>query len=177
MFYLVQILILLFLFGAILYISSLFYSLVNGAPYVPTSSRLIRDILKRAKLPRGARFLELGCGDGRVVSMAVSEFGAIGKGVEINPMLIVLARLRSWLVGAGSLELLRADVRQTPLKGYSFIFLYLFPGLIESLQERFLTECSKGTVIISHGFKIPALQHKLTDTRPGKPFNTYYYTI
>ncbi|MCX7996846.1 MAG: class I SAM-dependent methyltransferase [Patescibacteria group bacterium] len=171
------ILVLIFLFIAIVYISSLFYSLLKGAPYVPTRTLLIRDILKRSGLKKGMRFLELGCGDGRVVSIAVSDFGATGKGIEINPMLVATARIRTWLNRVDGVELVREDVQHTELKGWNVIFLYLFPALIEKLQSRLLKECARGTVIISHGFRIPALESRLFDTRPGTPYKTYYYRI
>src|SRR4051812_42036664 len=64
----------------------------KGAPYVPTSDKLLMDILNQSHLKKGDKFLELGSGDGRVTRMAVKKFGVYGVGIDINPMLTIYAK-------------------------------------------------------------------------------------
>lgn len=167
----------LFLLFSCFYISGLLYSILHGAPYVPTKGRQLHEILKRAKLKKGGEFLELGCGDGRVVSMAVSEFGMVGKGIEINPLLIVMAKARTWLYKLDNIEFIRQNIRKTDFHGYDAIYLYLFPALIEDIQDKLIQQAKKGATIISHGFRIPALKDNLFDIHDVKPFKTFYYKI
>lgn len=51
-----------------------------------------RDLMDMAGLGRGELFLHLGCGGGRGVQIAVSEYGARGAGVDSDPRKIEAAR-------------------------------------------------------------------------------------
>ena len=52
--------------------------------YVPTPEEEIRTALRKANLKPGEVFVELGCGDGRNLKIAASEFGAKCIGYELN---------------------------------------------------------------------------------------------
>ncbi|MCW3130651.1 MAG: class I SAM-dependent methyltransferase [Methanophagales archaeon] len=52
--------------------------------YVPTPEEETRTALQKAKLKPGETFVELGCGDGRNLKIAASEFGAKCIGYELN---------------------------------------------------------------------------------------------
>ncbi len=169
--------ILLFLVGSSVFISGLIYSIIKGAPYVPTSKSLIKKILKRAGVKDGMKFLELGCGTGRIVSMASEQYDIKGVGVEINPVLFYGAKLRKWFFKHSNVSFIRKDVRDISFKNYDVIYLYLFPALIDKLEPRLRKDCKKGTIIISHGFRIAGLKDKLTNTMEGNPFKTFFYTL
>ena len=177
LYYLVLFIIAGFLITVSIYISGLIYSVFMGAPYVPTQKKHIRDILKLAKLKKGQRFLEIGCGDGRVVSEAVHEYKAQGKGIEINPILITKARLIAALRKLETVEFVRADIRKMSFVDYDVIYIFLLPGIIETLKDRIEKDCKKGTIIICHGFKIDGWEKKLEYKREVKPFYTYYYRL
>jgi SAM-dependent methyltransferase len=171
------ILFILFLIGTSIFLLGLIFSILKGAPYVPTSKGIIKDILKHAQLKKGLRFLELGAGTGRIVEEAVSKYGVNGTGVEINPLLFSGAKLRGWLSKLDTLVFIQKDVRDISYENYDRIYLYLFPALIEKIQDKFVSETKKGTIFISHGFRIPALKEKLFYTLEGHAFKTFYYKI
>src|SRR5690349_926193 len=66
-----------------------------GAPFVPTSRKELRQVLKKAGLKKRMTFIDLGSGDGGVIREAVSNFGVLGIGIELNPLLIWYSRLVS----------------------------------------------------------------------------------
>lgn len=171
------ILFLLFLIGTSIFLAGLIFSILKGAPYVPTSKSVIRTILKHAELKKGLKFLELGSGTGRLVAEAVSQYGVYGVGVEINPILYGGAKLRGWLSKLDGLEFIQKDVRHISFKDYDRVYLYLFPALIEKIQHTIVEESKKGTIYISHGFRIPELKDKLFYTLEGHTFKTFYYKI
>lgn len=158
-----------------------------GAPFVPTFGRYVKEILQKANLKKGQVFLELGSGDGRVVREAVKRYGVKGIGVEIHPVLIWYSRLLTKIVSLYThpegvkrlkdLTFRRENFFKTDLSQAKVIFLFLLPKTIEKLKDKLLSKCQKGTLIISHGFKINGLERFLIDTTERKLFSTYYYKL
>ena len=54
-------------------------------PFVPTPRPIVRRMLSLADIKPGERLIDLGAGDGRIVTTAASEFGARALGVELHP--------------------------------------------------------------------------------------------
>lgn len=177
LYFVVFFLLLIFLIVASIFMSGLIYSILNGAPYVPTNKDVLDEILKRLKLKKGKKMLELGCGTGRIIATAVEKYHISGTGVEINPLLYFGALLRKKFYKLTNLTFIRDNVLKIPFIGYDVIYLYLFPSLIEKIEGRIRKECKKGTIIVSHGFRIPGLSDKLYDTLEGYTFKTFFYRI
>lgn len=160
-----------------LYTGSLLYSSIMGSPYVPTKTKELLNFLKEAKIKKGQVFLELGCGDGRVVRNAVKEYGVKGTGIDINPFLIWWAKFRAKLAKVPNVEFKVENIFKTDLSKADVIYLFLMPELLAKLQGKFEKETKKGAILISHGFKIIGWEKHNFKTIPNKPFPTYYYKI
>jgi SAM-dependent methyltransferase len=65
-----------------------------GAPYLPTLGKQVEVALDLLDLQPGETMLELGCGDGKVV-LAAARRGWRVVGYELNPILVVIAWLRT----------------------------------------------------------------------------------
>ncbi len=167
---------LIFLGGFAVIIFSLIYSTLKGAPYVPTSTRQLDLILEKAKLKKNQVFLELGCGDGRVVRTAVKKYHVKGIGVEINPLLFFWAKLLAKFKKT-NIHFSRLDIESQNLPGADIIYIFLMPKLIEKISPELLKQLEKGTLIISHGFKIKALSRYQRFKLFQKPFPTYFYKL
>lgn len=178
-FYLFFLLILLiFLVSFSIYSLFLIYSSLKGSPFVPTEDKKINQILALAGLKKNQVFYDLGCGDGRVVIEAVKNFKVKGIGIDINPLLIKIAKLKSKIkkIPSEKINFLCQDILKTNLKNGDYIYLFLMPKLIERLKPK-LAKLKKGTIIISHGFKIENWESKLIKEKKDRPFSTYYYQI
>ncbi len=172
------IIIIVFLVGAILVVMTYLISTFMGQPFVPTTNEDIDQILGAANLQSGSNLLELGCGDGRFLAYAVKKSSVEGTGIELNPLLAVIAIARGKIMGLQKYQVKIKNIKNYPYKDYDIIYLFLFPSLIEQIQNKMLKECRKGCLIISHGFVIPALHEKyLENTLTGKGFRTYFYRI
>ena len=66
-----------------------------GAPYLPTLSERVDDALDLLDLKEGQTMLELGCGDGRLLRAAAAR-GIHGVGYELNPLLVLYAKVVCW---------------------------------------------------------------------------------
>lgn len=148
-----------------------------GAPFVPTSGKIVDDILKEAKLKRGQVFLELGSGDGRVVRSAVKNYGVHGVGVEMNIFLVYFSKILAKLAGLTNIEFRTGNFFKKNLSCADVVFMFLMPRTLEQLKQKFLKECKKGVLLISHGFAIPSFEKFLLKKVNRKPFPTYYYRI
>ncbi len=166
---------LLFAIGIFTWIASLVFSSFMGAPYVPTKKGELDVVLKEARLKKGQRFIELGCGDGRVVKHAVEKYKVHGVGVDVNPILILYSAFL-WRK-TKNLQLVNQNIYKTNLFPYDVIYVFLMPEMLEKLKKKFLDECRRGTLIISHGFKIPGWDTKISKTLSRKPFPTYFYKV
>ena len=63
------------------------------APFVPTQMDVARQMLHHAKLQPGERLVDLGCGDGRLLKLAVDEGGArAATGYEMDAALVLIPR-------------------------------------------------------------------------------------
>jgi len=66
-----------------------------GPPYLPTLTPQVKIALDMLDLKPGQRLLELGCGDGKVL-VAAARRGWQVTGIELNPILVLVCRLRTW---------------------------------------------------------------------------------
>lgn len=126
-----------------------------GAPFLPTRQKQGGEALDLLDLKKGQVFVDLGCGDGRLLKMA-AERGLTAIGYELNPFLAAYAWLRT-----------RRYHRRVRVKWRSFwradlaaadgVFVFLIGHFMERL-DKLLTSSSKDHQIklASHAFEIPA---------------------
>ncbi|HRN70598.1 MAG TPA: class I SAM-dependent methyltransferase [Candidatus Woesebacteria bacterium] len=151
------------------------YSWLQGAPYVPTQNKEVQTILKEANIQKSMTFLELGCGDGRVTREAVKQYQVKGIGIDINPELVIRARILAKRDNLSGIEFHRKNITDTDVSKADVIYIFLFPALIERIKEKLLHQTKQEALIISHGFKIPFLSSMLVKELKGTKFTTYYY--
>jgi 16S rRNA A1518/A1519 N6-dimethyltransferase RsmA/KsgA/DIM1 with predicted DNA glycosylase/AP lyase activity len=72
-----------------------------GAPYLPTFKTQSKEALKLLDLKKGEQIIELGCGDGRVMIMALEQ-GYRVVGYELNPVLALVSWLKTRKYGKKS---------------------------------------------------------------------------
>jgi SAM-dependent methyltransferase len=155
----------------------LIYSTLKGSPYVPTNKKIIEHILKNVKLKKGQTFLEIGCGDGRMLRTAVKKYQVNGIGIEVNPLIFFWAKFLTRLQKINEIKYYRSDIIRNNLPTADVIYLFLMPKLIEKINHKLKKELNRGTLIISHGFKIKPFTKYLKSTLNQKPFPTYFYKI
>ncbi len=136
-------------------------SSIHGAPYVPIRKKLTKDLLFFGGLSAGDIFYDLGSGDGRILISAVKNFGvekAIGYEVALWPYLKSKFLIKhSRLDGYVSIH--RKNFFNDNLSGANFIYMYLFPGLVDKLAYKIAGECQAGTKILCPSFPIDIAKH------------------
>ncbi|MDD5054851.1 MAG: class I SAM-dependent methyltransferase [Candidatus Peribacteraceae bacterium] len=127
-------------------------------PFVPTPRRVIRAMLDAVDLKDGQLVLDLGAGDGRVLSAAKRRCRGIrAVGYEGAIGVWMLARIRSWFLRDG-VDVRRENFLQVDLSDADVIFLYLCIDPIRLLTPKFLRELVPGTRVVSHAFSLPGIE-------------------
>jgi len=157
-------------------IASNFY----GAPFVPTSRKIIRGLLNFGGLGADDVFYDLGSGDGRVLISAVKDFGvrkAVGYEATLWPYLE--SAFGIWQKNLGeTTKIHRQNFFRSNLNDATFIYLYLFPNLVNTLAAKLSTETRVGTKILSVSFPIDLDVHprfKLLKTGNFGKITAYLY--
>lgn len=132
--------------------ATLTWSIISGAPYVRSSHKRIRQMIRFAKLRLTDRVVDLGSGDGRILATAAPHVKK-AIGYERNPFLVLLSKIRfrnEPKVTVYARSLMRADLHQATV-----VFTYLMPPLMQQLTRKFRAELPPGARIISNGFPLP----------------------
>ena len=157
-------------FWLLLAISGLFaLGAILGAPYVPILRKSSDDLFDIIDLKPGATIIDLGSGDGAFALQAAKRGYAV-IGYEINPILVIVARIRTFKYRKRVTIRLR-DFWHVPLPEADAIYVFLIDRYMQKLSDKLQRDLNKPTLVMSHVFKLPNM-------KPIKENqNTYFYTI
>jgi hypothetical protein len=141
-----------------------------GAPYVVTPDNILGKILAEANLEPGNNFWDLGCGNGKVIKYAMKKYKVNGFGVEINPILVLICRIRGICTYWG-------DFLKMDLKNADVVYMYLGPGIVEQIAEKMEKENVKPVRVILRRFEIKRWKKYLVNKIPDGKGWVYYYKI
>jgi ubiquinone/menaquinone biosynthesis C-methylase UbiE len=126
----------------------------KDVPYVPTPTEVVEGMLKLGNVRSGDIHYDLGCGDGRIVIMAVQNFGATrGTGYDIDPLRIDEANQNAKQAGVtGKAKFVVGDLFEADFRDATIVTLYLLPEVNLRLRPKLLKDLRVGSRIVSHQF-------------------------
>ncbi|MGC8856949.1 MAG: SAM-dependent methyltransferase [Anaerolineae bacterium] len=137
-----------------------------GTPFVPTRPERIRAALRLAQLKPGETLYDLGAGDGRVLLLAVKEFGAQAVGIEVGPLQWARGRGNLWFNGIRrGVRLERGDFWQADLSAADVVFVYLTAAQMPRLQKKLAAELRPGARVVTVAADLPGWQPMALDER------------
>lgn len=147
--------------------------------YVPTPHHVVEEMLRLVGLTKDDVVYDLGCGDGRIVIAAATEYGARGVGVDLDPVRIDEARANAGQAGVlNRVQFLEQDLFATDFREATVVTLYLLPKLNMQLRPKLLSVLRPGTRVVSHNFSMedwqPDKEVWLTGSSSG---HTVYYWV
>ncbi|MBW2090761.1 MAG: class I SAM-dependent methyltransferase [Deltaproteobacteria bacterium] len=178
----VWVIVFIFLAGSVfalkmLYVCSIAMALpiTKGALFVSTSSLRIKAFLDEVPMQANDFFVDIGCGDGRVLRAASKRYQVKAFGYEINPLAYVKARVLS--LGMKGVKIRWRDFRTVDLSEVNVVFCYLFPDVMKIVARKLKAELPDGARVISCNFPIPGWHAQKVlrpaSSRHGDPIYIY----
>jgi SAM-dependent methyltransferase len=126
----------------------------KDVPYVPTPPEVVEAMLKLGNAGAGDVHYDLGCGDGRIVIMAVQKFGAArGTGYDIDPQRIKEANENAKQAGVtDKVKFILGNLFEADFRDANIVTLYLLPDVNLKLRPKLLKDLKVGSRIVSHQF-------------------------
>ncbi len=121
--------------------------------FVPTPQNVVDAMLKMSGVHKGDVVYDLGCGDGRLVITAATQYGVRAVGIDINPERIQESQANARQAGVTNLVTFRnEDLFEADIHEATVVTLYLLQSLNVKLRPKLWKELKPGTRIVSHAF-------------------------
>lgn len=128
---------------------------IPSVPFVPTPEGVVRRMLELAEVKPGELVYDLGCGDGRILIIAATEFGARAVGVEIRKDLVEKCVRRVKELGLeDKITIIHGNFFNIDISDADVVTLYLLTSVNERLRPKLEKELKPGARVVSHDFEV-----------------------
>lgn len=131
--------------------------MARGAPYAALSKNRIETMFKLLRPKKGKVFLDLGSGDGRVVTYFANK-GVESYGIEINPLFYFISKIKTRRLTKSHIYL--GDYWKEDFSKYDYISLWVVPHTMPLLEKKLKKELKKGTLVVSNHLEFPNWKFK-----------------
>lgn len=139
----------------VLFLVTLAYHLLTPVPFVPTPKHIVDAMISLVPWKGNEIVCDLGAGDGRVLERIQRRYPSVtALGCEFVPSVWLLARVRALVMRSG-VRITLQSLRSFNVSQADVVVLYLFPGLMKELAEKFQRELRPGTYVVTQTFGFP----------------------
>lgn len=127
----------------------------GGGPFVPSSNKIVKQMIDLAHITGDDRVADLGSGDGRMLIAAAQAGAKSVVGYEIHPGLVVVSRL--WARKKklqGKIQTIKQSFWKADVHDVTVVLLYQLPDSMTKLGDKLKDELPSGARIVSHAFPI-----------------------
>ena len=140
---------------------------VGKVPYKLLQITTVREILSSLDIKPNQTFVDLGCGDGRVLVEAVKlqpKLHCIGVEKAIFPYLIAKYKTRKHQ----NIQIILGDVIKYNFTKDNVVFVYLLPSLLDKLESGFVKLTSNRNTLVSVEYRPTNLKQYSKHTLKNK---------
>jgi SAM-dependent methyltransferase len=153
-----------------------------GAPWVPTPMEAVHKMLQLANIKPDDLIYDLGCGDGRLIVTAATQYKARGVGIEVDPLRYLYCQLVITILGLRDrVKIIYGNFFKMNLSSADVVTCYLLPDTNKKLEEKLLRELRPGTRVVSYTFLFEGVKEAEKDGKARlyifSPENTLIETI
>ena len=142
--------------------------------WLPTSTELMTQMLKIAKVSPTDLVYDLGAGDGKIAIAAAKEFGANAIGIEFNADMAAFAKRSVSRAGlTDKVKIINGDIFKEDFSKATVLTLYLLPELNIQLRPTIL-KMKPGTRVVSNTFDMEDWE---ADIEIGNPARAFYWLV
>jgi len=152
--YLYMLLIIFFIIFTTLYVMSLINVLVYKVPQVSTFNsdlKILREVFWNYEL-KWKKIVDLWSWTWKIIRLLEKEFKMKSTWYEIDLSNTLIAKVLNKIFKSKA-EVIKWNYFNADLKEYDYIYLYLFPELIEKLEKKIWKDAKKWTIIFVNAFK------------------------
>lgn len=137
---------------------SFLWTSILGAPWVPTSMKMVHKMLSMAEVGHEDLVYDLGCGDGRMIVTAARHYGARAVGIEIDPLRYLWCKgLISILGLRDRVQVVYGNFFSQDLRQADVVTCFLVQATNLELEGKLKRELRPGTRVVSNRFAFPGL--------------------
>lgn len=129
------------------------FVILFGAPFLPSLKQQINSSIDLAGIKKGQTIIDLGCGDGRVLSIAAKN-GLFAIGYELNPILVLIAKIKTYKY-RHKVTVVWGNFWQAELPRADVIFVFLVNQFMPKLETKINAYKFKPIKVVSVGYQIP----------------------
>jgi SAM-dependent methyltransferase len=136
----------------VLFIAALWYfvPLLFGLPWIPAKRDRIVKALDLAALKPEEILYDLGAGDGRVLTIAASDYGAFAIGIEISPVHCLIAVIRTLIKGVSRNVTIRwQNLYRSKINDADVVFIYLTQGHAIRIKSLLKAQLRPGARVVT----------------------------
>ncbi|EGD76579.1 hypothetical protein PTSG_12620 [Salpingoeca rosetta] len=146
----------------------------NSPPFIPTTAFHVKTIARICAQNNCRRLLDLGSGDGRIPIEVAKHVGISTVGVELNPWLVAVSRLKSLRAGTWNLtSFVRQDMWRFPVCDFDAVVVFGVKEMMPQLERKLDTELQPGALVMSCHFHIPGRMPLHTFTQGSQTLLLY----
>ncbi len=155
------------------FFGQMFISFLVKVPTINSKRIIVKKIVKLGLKP-GTTFIDLGCNDAKLIGELSKIFPTIKFiGVEKNIFSVLLAKINNKIFYQNRIDLRSEDIFKTDLSRADYIYMYLYPEVVDNLKPHILRSAKKNAIIISNSFPLKDIKPTKT-LLGGKSLETLY---
>ena len=126
-------------------------SFAFGAGYQPTPRRVVETMLRLAEVGPRDTVYDLGAGTGAIVFRAARTYRARVVGVEVDPIRVLILRVRRRFGAAADRITIRwGNLFDLDFRTASVVTTFLWPGAMRRLRPQFEAQLADGARVVSY---------------------------
>jgi ribosomal protein L11 methylase PrmA len=142
-----------------------FATFLFGAGYQPTPRSSAEAMLRLAELSPRDTLFDLGAGTGALVFRAARVYRARALGVEVEPIRVLVLRLRRRFGPAADRVTIRwGNLFDLDFSRATVVATFLWPGAMARLRPKLESELREGSRVVSHCHPVPGWTPTVHDT-------------